>query len=347
MKKRDRTKTSNLITMQKLTQESRAYPKLLRLFNTGLTLVVALLFVSISGCSFLEFGNIFSPPVSESSSTTEPTITRTLFVPQFSDTYTPSPTTYLDGNSPLRPTWTPDTSTLQPSVTNLPTKTLRPTWTATITPTPTITPQIGLLLTEDFSDPTSLYWIQKAGTNWSTWINNGVYVMNVKAPNVEISSGPTWLKIDEVALEADVIRKQGHGYFGFACREVGTSYYTIFISTEGYFGFGETRGGAVTFIRTIPSQLIDTAINAVNHIRGECRGDTLTLYINGKWAGQQKVEGIGPGYVSVLTGTTWKQSQVVVNFDNLQIWTPADPIYHPRPTSTATATATATITATP
>jgi len=347
MTKHYRTKTIKLFETKKLHPGSMKPSKLLRQFNPGLLLIVVPLFALISGCSFSDLRSIFATPVSESSSPIESTITRTLFVPQFSDTFTPSPTSKLDGEPALRLTWTPDLSTLQPTSTFLPTKTLRPTWTATITPTPTSTPQIGLLLTEDFSDPTTLFWIQKSETNWATWINNGVYVMHVKAPNVEISSGPAWLKINEVALEADVIRKQGHGYYGFACREVGTSYYTIFISTEGYFGFGETRGGQVTFLKTTPSQLIDTAINAVNHIRGECRGDTLTLYINGTWAGQQKVEGLGPGYVSMLTGTTWEQSQVVVYFDNLQIWTPADPGYHPRPTSTSTETPTATITATP
>ncbi|MEN8172791.1 MAG: hypothetical protein ABFS03_07900, partial [Chloroflexota bacterium] len=174
----------------------------------------------------------------------------------------------------------------------------------------------------------------------------GKYFMQIKAPYVEISAGPYWLKTDEVAFEADLTRKQGHGYYGFACRELGSTYYTIFISTEGYYGFGETRGGEIKFLNYVSTPLIDTAVGAVNHVRGECRGENLTIYINGSWAGRQKVAGVGPGFVSILTGTTWEQSGVVVTFDNLRIYTPADPEYHPAPTSTATSTPTETPTGT-
>ncbi len=320
-------------------------PKILR-YRPVLILFVVAVMALFSGCSVVNFGSNFSQPDSETLFTVEPILTRTLFVPQFIDTNTPSPTIKLDGIPTTRPSWTPNISSLQPTLTFLPTNTLRPTWTATITPTPTTTPQIGLLLTENFSDPSAQNWLQKSSSNWATWISNGVYAMNVLAPYVEISSGPSWLKIDEVALEVDVIRKQGNGYFGFACRESGSSYYTIFISTEGYFGFGETRSGSVTFLNTTPTKLINTSVDAVNHIRGECRGDTLTLYINGTLAGQQKVAGLGPGYVSILTGTTWDHDKILVHFDNLQIWTPANPVYHPRPTSTSTATLDGTITAT-
>jgi len=339
---------------QNLAPESMNSFKMTRRFNPIWLLSFTMLIVLISGCSIVDIGNITAAATLESTLNPEPTITRTLVEPKFSETSTPSPNVILDSDATLRPSWTPGKPTSRPSWTPtqpLPTKTLRPTWTATITPTPTLTPELGLLLSEDFSDQNNPHWIQKSGTNWATWIFNGVYAMQVTAPYVEISAGPAWLKIDEVALEVDVTRKQGHGYFGFACRELGSTYYSIFISTKGYYGFGETRGGEITFINYTSTKLIDTAIGAVNHIRGECRGDTLTLYINGTWAGQQKVEGVGPGFVSILTGTTWEQSQVVAHFDNLRIWTPADPIYYPPPTSTSTATSTetpsATLTATP
>ncbi|MEN8173568.1 MAG: hypothetical protein ABFS03_11905, partial [Chloroflexota bacterium] len=176
-------------------------------FKPGLLMSLLVLIVLISGCSFADTLNISSVFTPEPSLTLEPTVNPTLFVPQFDDPSTPSPMVLLDTEKTIRPSWTPGKPTARLTWTPtqpLPTRTLRPTWTATITPTPTNTPEIGLLISEDFSDQNNPHWIQKSGSNWATWIFNGKYFMQIKAPYVEISAGPYWLKTDEVAFEADL-----------------------------------------------------------------------------------------------------------------------------------------------
>ena len=99
------------------------------------------------------------------------------------------------------------------------------------------------MLQEDFNstDPYAP-WMKRKGGNWATGIAKKMYFMSVYEPKVEITSARTWLKLDEVRIEADIIHNNGNGYYGFHCRETPSgTYYTIFITTDGYYGFGENR----------------------------------------------------------------------------------------------------------
>jgi len=193
--------------------------------------------------------------------------------------------------------------------------------TPSITPIPTATPEVFRFLYEQFESDADA-WLQSSGENWSTAIGNGLYVMQVTIPNVEITSSRSWLKLAEVRMDAEIGFIDGEGYAGFNCREGSSSYYTLFITSEGYYGVGHTLNTKVNFLIYAPSSAIRTGQD--NQLRAECRGNTLSLWVNGALLAREEVEGLGPGYAGMMVGTTYNQDHVTVHIDDFQVWGPAD-----------------------
>jgi hypothetical protein len=225
------------------------------------------------------------------------------------ETQIPSPTL----SPTTRPTWTP-----------FPTKTLRPTWTPSPTLSPTATKDIGWIIRDDFSE-VSPWWYKAEGSNWAMGYARGGYFMAVNANYVEITSSQSWLKLDDVRVIMDVYRQHGKGYWGISCRETHAgSYYTIFINSDGEYGYGETRNERVDIRVLGSSNKIKTGLREVNHVIAECRGNNLTLIVNDTYLFRHKVEGIGPGWVGMMAGTDYDQETVTVIFDNIEIWGPIE-----------------------
>ena len=133
------------------------------------------------------------------------------------------------------------------------------------------------------------------------------------------------MKLDDTRVILDVFREHGQGYWGISCRETHAgNYYTIFITSDGEYGFGETRNTRVNLTFLGKSDHIRTGLKKVNHIMAECRGNHLTLYVNDKFIFQHEVEGIGPGWVGMMAGTMYDQETVTVIFDNIEIWGPIE-----------------------
>ncbi len=252
--------------------------------------------------------------------TKTPTPTRTLIT---FNPWTPTPEGYnytqpaptRTASATLRPTWTP-----LPSNTPIPSWTPSLTLSPTLTPSPTATLPVTRFLYETFSDPKAA-WLQSSGANWETWIDpKGVYTMEVDGSNVEITSSRSWLRMAEVRMEADIAVNQGEGYYGFSCRDSGDTYYTLFIDSEGKFGLGRTVNGKVEYLLHAPSPAIVVGHGVYNHVVAECRGNTLTLYVNGVLLIRREIEKLGSGYAGMMAGTRWDQQYVLVHFDNFQVW---------------------------
>ncbi|MBM3145483.1 MAG: hypothetical protein FJ010_11035 [Chloroflexi bacterium] len=294
---------------------------------TGIVFTLMLM-ISASGCSaladFLPFLAGTETATPGPTNTVTPTRTMVTF-----NRWTSTPTSeVMQAPAEARPTSKPiPTQTLRPSWTPRPVNTLRPTWTPslTLTPsitlTPTATPEVYRFLYALFNsdeDP----WLESSGTNWSTEIGKGVYIMKVTQPNVEITSSHTWLILAEVRMDAEIGFVDGDGYAGFNCRETAESYYTLFITSEGFYGLGHTLNTKINFLVYAKHPAI--RIGQDNQVRGECRGNTLTLWVNGVQVAREEIEGLGPGYAGMLAGTTYDHDHVTVYMDNFQVWAPAD-----------------------
>lgn len=275
------------------------------------------IFVLLSSCSILPFGkDITIEPTSSdiSTSTTnllgEEAIDHTLtLIPTATKTTIPLPTL----SPTLRHTWTP-----------FPTKTQRPTWTPSPTLSPTGTKDVGWIIKDDFSKDEG-QWKTGSGGNWTMGYTRGGYFLRVEEEFVEITSAQSWLKLDDVRIIVDVYRLDGKGYWGISCRETaGGSYYTIFITNDGEYGYGETRNGRVNLKTLGSSTEILSRKLEVNQIMAECRGNHLNLFVNGTMLFQVEVVGIGSGWAGMMAGTTDQRDMLEVVFDNIEIWGPID-----------------------
>lgn len=279
--------------------------------------IFTLVLLAVSACSMLPFGvagDSGAPEVGDPPGTVADTQVPTLEQPP---TATSIPTETLIPSPTLSPT-------TRPTKTLLPTKTLRPSWTPSPTLSPTATKEVGWIIRDDFSEDNE-QWYKAKGGNWSMGYARGGYFMSVSDNNVEITSSKSWLKLDDTRVILDAYREQGHGYWGISCRETyAGNYYSIFITSEGEYGFGETRNKRVNLTILGKSTEIRTGLKKVNHIMAECRGNRLTLYVNDKFIFRHQVEGIGPGWVGMMVGTKYEQEGVTVIFDNIEIWGPIE-----------------------
>ena len=295
-------------------------------WKVGLTVFFILIFVS--GCSTLaEYVQLIpflaSPTITNTAGpSSTPTSTKTMVTFK---KWTATPIGFVseeDAQATLLPT-----QTLRPSWTPRPESTLHPTWTASptltpsITPIPTATPEIFRFLYEQFESEENA-WLQSSGGNWSTDIKNGIYEMQVTMPNVEITSSRTWLKLAEVRLDAEIGFINGDGYAGFNCREGTASYYTLFVTSDGLYGLGHTLNFKQNFLILAPHPAI--RVGQDNQLRAECRGNTITLWVNGTLIVREEVEALGPGFAGMMVGTRFGDDHVTVHFDDFQVWGPAD-----------------------
>ena len=87
-------------------------------------------------------------------------------------------------------------------------------------------------------------------------------------------------------MDATKIGGPDDNAFGVQCRYQDVdNFYFFYISSDGYAGIGINKAGTKTIISSSDGNMVsDSNINqgaATNHLRADCIGSTLTLYVNG------------------------------------------------------------------
>lgn len=180
------------------------------------------------------------------------------------------------------------------------------------------------LYQDDFSDPDS-GWNRVMATNGQTDYDDGVYRIFVNEPNMDIWARPG-LDLGDVRVEVDAIKVGGDrdNRFGVICRAVDdSSFYTFIISSDGYYGIGKIKGQHYALIGMQALQRSDAIQqgSAFNHIRADCIGDTLTLYVNGKKLYQAQDSEFTSGDVGLIAGT-YGIAGTDVRFDDFVVYRP-------------------------
>jgi hypothetical protein len=162
-----------------------------------------------------------------------------------------------------------------------------------------------ILFQDDFSDPSS-GWVRAVTPSGSSDYNDGTYRIFVNDAFTDIWSVPG-LTAADVRIEVDALKVGGErdNRFGVICRAAGENFYTFMISSDGYYGIGKSIGMRQTLIGNSAMQP-SPAINqgtALNHLRAECIGDTLTLTINGQMVAQVRDSEFISGDVGLIAGT--------------------------------------------
>jgi hypothetical protein len=189
---------------------------------------------------------------------------------------------------------------------------------------PTATPNLGnLVYSDDFSEESG--WNTEANDSWSMGYANGGYQIVV-----DITNAPIWSvrnqEFSDVRLEVDAVQTAGPatGYYGLVCRHIsGEDYYAFAIGGDGFFGIGLVENGEkLRWLQegVAPAGIIQPG-NAVNRIRADCVGDTLSLYTNGQKLAEVLDDTFAAGDTGLLTATR-KESGVAVLFSNYAIYIP-------------------------
>ena len=210
-----------------------------------------------------------------------------------------------------------------------------PTPTSTSTPEGTVTPTVGVeetpttsneappppaevIFSDDFS--VNQYWYTGSGSFGEFKFVSGTYQItnNVQFANLwSVRS----IEREDIGQQIEVVRLDGEvgGYYGLMCRVNNDvdNYYAFTIGSDGTYGIGSMENGKFRFLERVEDTdgIIKTDPGELNLLRGDCIGDRLILYINGKLMMELIDATHSFGEVGVLTGT-WGDPGLVVRFDN-------------------------------
>lgn len=246
---------------------------------------------------------------------------------------------YLYGANLPEPTATP---TLTPLPTETATATPEPTATppptATEIPLPTDTPTLEptatqgvILFQDDFSSVGVGDWGQNRDSESIKDYEQGGYrIMVNKADWIYwVTAG---VNFSDVHLEVDVTKLAGPdtNEFGLICRYVDTdNFYFLTATSDGYYSiskyvYNPTKGESEYFALSDDTFVATDYVNqgsASNHLRADCVGNTLTLYINGQLIASATDNTFSSGDVGIMTGS-YNEPGADVLFDNFFVFQP-------------------------
>ena len=181
-----------------------------------------------------------------------------------------------------------------------------------------------VLYYDSFSDPNSGWTVSK-GEEGQTGYLEGQWRISVDKANYDLWSNPG-ASFDNVKIEVDATKLAGEesNRFGLQCRYQDVdNYYFAVISSDGYYGIGKVVNGALTFLGAGGMQVTDKvyAHSTTNHIRLDCVGSRLSLYVNGDYVDAVDDGDLTSGDVGLLAGT-FDEPGTVVAFDNFTVVMP-------------------------
>lgn len=188
-------------------------------------------------------------------------------------------------------------------------------------PTPAA-PSGSVLFQDTFATNVS-GWDRLANDGGIMDYDSGGFRILIRQPNMNYWSTPR-KEFGDVRVEADVTKLNGpeENRAGLMCRYHGGDYYFFIISNDGYYGIGKFIGGQTLLLGQNAMQPSDSIQKeAVNHIRADCVGNTLTLYVNFKQVATAQDSDFATGDVGVLAGS-FTQPGVDVLFQNFMVVQP-------------------------
>jgi len=193
---------------------------------------------------------------------------------------------------------------------------------------PTIPPSGTVLLQDDFSNPLS-GWDRGSKPEGMMDYDGGVFRILVNTPEFMFWSAPG-RHFTDVRIEVDTAKLNGadENRAGIICRWDGKQFYFFLISSDGYFAVGRSvvqKDDTVQATLLGQNQMafssnIRTGM-AVNHLRADCVGNTLTFFINGFPVAQVNDPVLTSGDVGLIAGA-FKQGGVDIIFDQFMVLQP-------------------------
>jgi hypothetical protein len=192
----------------------------------------------------------------------------------------------------------------------------------TTTQLPPSAPSGAVLFQDEFEQNTT-GWDRISNDVGIMDYDSGGYRMLIRQPSFNFWSTPE-KDYRDVRLEVDVTKLNGpdENRAGLMCRYQNGNYYFFVISSDGYFAIGKFIDGLSVLLGQEAMQ-ISPAIQpgAVNHLRADCIGDSLILYINFNLVAGAQDGDLGSGDVGLIAGS-FSQPGVDVLFDHFVVMQP-------------------------
>lgn len=181
-----------------------------------------------------------------------------------------------------------------------------------------------VLFQDNFSNVSS-GWDRTDEASGTTDYADGVYRILVNETNTDVWANPG-LNFTDVHIEVDATKVGGddNNDFGLICRYVDTeNFYFLIISSDGYYGIGKVVAGDQQLIgddSMPPSDAINQG-NADNHLRADCVGNTISLYVNGEFLAGHEDSEFSSGDVGLIAGS-FDIPGTEIHFDNFVVLKP-------------------------
>ena len=165
----------------------------------------------------------------------------------------------------------------------------------------------NILYKDDFSDPTS---------GWETWsepsgsmvaYQNGGLRIYIAEKQYDFWSRPG-KRVSDVRLEVDAIKLGGpdDNDFGLICRyQDRDNFYAFLTSSDGYAGILKVKAGKYVIISGSQMAYSESVHRgtAQNHLRADCTGANLSLYVNEKKILGVQDQDFKTGEIGLIAGT--------------------------------------------
>jgi hypothetical protein len=187
------------------------------------------------------------------------------------------------------------------------------------------TPQLpsGSILFQDTFETNISGWDRLANDGGIMDYDSGGFRILVLQPDMNYWSTPE-MNFGDVRVEADVTKLNGpdENRAGLICRYQRGDYYFFIVSNDGFYAIGKFIGGQTLLLGQIvmlPADFIQR--DAVNHLRADCIGNTLTFYVNFNQVASVQDSDFANGDIGMLAGS-FTQPGVDVLFQNFVVLQP-------------------------
>jgi hypothetical protein len=187
------------------------------------------------------------------------------------------------------------------------------------------TPDPNILFQDDFSN-TSSGWDRVNKSDSVTDYSDGAYRIWVNKPQYDLWANPGKQFEGNVSVEVDATKKAGpdQNDFGVICRyEDINNFYFFQITSDGTAIIGKVTDGNQTYLtgdKAVEAPAVHQG-DATNHIRADCIGNALTLYVNGDETLAATDGDHAAGDVGLMAGT-FDTVGVDIYFDNFVVRKP-------------------------
>jgi hypothetical protein len=183
----------------------------------------------------------------------------------------------------------------------------------------------GMLLFQDDFSRSASGWDRYADPTYTSDYVEGTYQIAVHADHTQAWANPD-LNLTDVRMEVDSATVSGplDNAFGLMCRyQDADNYYFFLISGDGYAGIGLKKDGRRVMLTGDAMLPADPILQGyrTNHLRADCDGYQLTLYVNGILVDEAQAAEWPAGDVGLLAAT-YAEGGLDVRFDNFTLLRP-------------------------